>query len=229
MRFAICDDELIARETAVTMLEDYIAERKLNIDYEVFDNYPALADRIEDFEVFLMDYMTPEMDGLSFAKKLRETYGRAKTIIFISSYTDIVYDTFSVQTHRFLTKPIDKNKFFEALDTYFSTNHMTEHIVIQNDGEITVVNLSDIYYILVNRKELYICTKDEQHLCHRSIASVEEELSNCGFFRVHRSYLVNLSNIKSFNNKEIEFEGGEKIPVSTRKYSELCKAYLKMK
>lgn len=229
MRFAVCDDELTAREQIVTLLEDYIQSRKLEIEYEVFDNYAELSEQIDQFDLFFVDYMMPEIDGMTFSQNVRNKFGKSKTIIFITAYDEIVYDAFSVQAHRFLTKPLDKFKFYEALDAYLNTNLTTGHIIVQNNGAVTAIDFNDIYYILVDRKELYICTEKEQHLCRRSISSVEEDLEYCDFFRVHRSYLVNMRNIRSFDSKNIEFENGEKIPISTRKYSAFCKAYLKMK
>ena len=75
MKIAICDDELVAREQITTFVEDYCIERGVDIGYEVFESYVPLENRIDEFDAFIMDYQTPEIDGMSFAGIIREKYG----------------------------------------------------------------------------------------------------------------------------------------------------------
>lgn len=229
MKIAVCDDELVAREEIVTCLEDYSVERKLDVDYEVFESYVLLADRIAEFDVFIMDYQTPEIDGMTFAKKIREEFGDGKVIIFVTSFSEIVYDSFLVKTHRFLVKPVDKNKFFEALDSYLLADKNSKKMIIKNDGYTNVFDSSDILYIEACGKESYIYFENEQVVTKKTIASLEDELRGNNFYRIHRTYLVNMKKIKGFDRKCVEMINGEKIEISARKYSAFCKEYLKMK
>lgn len=227
MRLAICDDEVASQEKIVSCVEDYITERKTDIEYEVFDRCAELESSIDGFDVFVLDYMMPETDGLAFARKIREKYDESKAVIFVTSFPEIVYDTFEVRTLRFLLKPLEKAKFFEAIDAYVQKNVCNKHIVFKNDEETNVINISDIFYFEVAGKELYVCLEKEQIVCHRSISSVEEEMIPKGFFRVHRSYLVNLDKVKSFDKKTLELVNGERLPISARRYGELCRCWLK--
>lgn len=226
MRIAVCDDEKACIDSVVTVLEDYAIERRTDIDYETFERYPDLEDRVGEFDVFVMDYQTPEIDGLTFARKIREQFGEDKTIIFLTSYQEIVYDTFAVRAHRFLVKPVDKQKFFEALDAAVSNSNTNRNLAIKAEGRIELIPLGDILYVEVADKECYICLEEEQVVCRKPISQLEEELIPHGFFRVHRAYLVNMKKIRSFDQKEIEFTNGEKIMMSKRRYKEFCKAYL---
>lgn len=227
MKIAICDDEEFARESLITCIENYSIERKTDIDYEAFENYMLLEPRIEEFDVFLMDYQTPEIDGMTFAKKIREDYGERKAIIFVTSFEEIVFDAFSVRALRFLVKPINEAKLFEALDAYLKTNVSTNHLVIKNEGTTSVIATDEIYYIEVNGREIIICLKDDELYCRRTISSVEEELKPLGFYKPHRSYLVNMRRIKSFNRNTIEFDNGKRIDMSPRNYKDFCREYLK--
>lgn len=227
MRIAVCDDELVAREAVVTCLEDYSIERKMNIEYEVFESYTLLEPKISEFDVFIMDYQTPEIDGMTFAKKLREKFGDEKTIIFVTSYREIVYDAFAVKTHRFLVKPVERSKFFEALDSCIAAAE--KNLVLKSDGVSDVVNTADILYIEVRGKECYICTESEQIVSRKAITFFEDELEKAGFFRVHRSYLVNMRKVRSFDKSKIELVNGEKIDISARKYAAFCKEFIKLK
>lgn len=229
MKFAVCDDEALALEEIITCLEDYAIERKVNIEYETFADYRSLENRIAEFDVFIMDYKTPVIDGLTFAKTIREKFGAEKTIIFITAYDDIVYDAFTVKTHRYILKPLDKTKLFEALDSYIKEKEQSRSLIFKNDGVSDIINASDILYIEVNDKECRVCLDNEQIISRRPISYFEELLNDAGFFRVHRAYLVNLRKIKSYEKSKVELINGEKISMSVRKYQAFCKEYIKLK
>ena len=85
MKMAICDDESVAREILVSLTEDYMRERKVDLDYAVFASYVDMAERIGEFDLFVMDYQMPDVNGLEFAARIREQYGsESKAIIFVN-------------------------------------------------------------------------------------------------------------------------------------------------
>lgn len=229
MKIAVCDDEALALEEIITSLENYAIERKINIEYEAFDNYCLIENRIDDFDIFIMDYKTPVIDGLTFAKTIREEFGAGKTIIFITAYDDIVYDAFKVKTHRYILKPFDESTLFEALDSCIKEKNENRNLIFKNDGVSDIINISDILYIEVNDKECRICLDNEQIISRKPIAYFEDMLKDAGFFRVHRAYLVNLRKIRSYEKSKVELINGEKISMSVRKYPAFCKEYIKLK
>ena len=227
MKAAICDDEKIQIESTVTFLEEYIHDRRISIDYEYFESYTQLKDRISEFDLFILDYQVPEINGIEFAEMLRSSYGEEKAVIFLTSFPEIVYESFKVRPHRFLIKPIDKEKFYEALDSYFKTNHISKRIFIKTLGDTQVVNLDDVYYIEASRKDVCINKENEQLVYHKSITDMEAQLSSFGFFRCHRSFLVNLKKVKKFDSKTVWLTNGVELPMGAKKLTEFNKEYLR--
>lgn len=227
MKVAICDDETAQIEATVTCIEDYMHDRRISIDYKCFESYALLKDRLDEFYVFILDYQVPEINGIEFARVLRETYGEEKTVIFLTSFPEIVYESFEVRTHRFLIKPIDKEKFYEALDSYFKTNPLSKRIVIKAFGDTQIVNLNDVLYIESSRKDVYIVKQNEEIIYHKTITEMEEQLMNLDFFRCHRSYLVNMKNVKKFDSKNVYFNDGKSVPMAPKKFAEFNKEYLR--
>ena len=80
----------------------------------------------------------------------------------------------------------------------------------------------------MQKKECRICTAEGCFSVYRTITSLEDALDGCGFFRAHRSYLINLRKIARFDHNSVTFLNGETLEISARRYPELCKAYLKL-
>ncbi|MBQ6467568.1 MAG: response regulator transcription factor [Clostridia bacterium] len=221
MRIAVCDDERIAIENVVTLLEDYFHDKKIDIPYEVFERYPDLEPRIDEFNIFLMDYETPEIDGMSFARMIREKYGEEKAIIFITSYETVVYEAYEVRALRYILKPIKREKFYEALDAYLATNVVTKRLTVRQDGQVEAIESKDIEYIEANGKEItFHLDSGNSITCRDTLDSIEQKLDDFGFFRVHRKYLVNLKKVSSYMNNYVVLKSGESVELSTRKYAD---------
>lgn len=234
MRIAVCDDNRIILDEISSMLDEYSESQKIKIRYSCFENYEEIADRIDDFDLFLLDYRMDDsnkdndgINGMEFAKLLREKSGKTKSVIFITAYPEIVYDAFEVRAYRFLTKPIDKQKLFKALDDYIVSYSDTETLLVKANDEVHLINISDIYYLEVSRKDTFIYFKDRCLKCHRTISSFEKELEPYGFMRIHRSFIINTRRIVSFDTRTAKLDNGEKIFISQKKYQDLCEAYLK--
>lgn len=234
MRIAVCDDNRIILDEISAMLDEYSESRKIKIRYSCFESYEEIIDRIDDFDLFLLDYRMNDsnkhnsgIDGIEFAKLLREKSGKTKGVIFITAYPEIVYDAFEVRAYRFLTKPIDKQKLFKALDDYTVSCNDSDTLLVKANDEVHVIKISDIYYLEVSRKDTFIYLKDRCLKCHRTISSFEKELEPYGFMRIHRSFIINTRRIVSFDTRTARLDNGEKIFISQKKYPELCEAYLK--
>lgn len=227
IRLAICDDEKQDLDALASAVEDYALERKTDISYETFTNYLDLEPRIGEFDIFFIDYAMPQMDGMTFARIIRSAYNGSKTLIFVTKNDWIVYDAFTVQAHRFLRKPLSKEKLFEALDAFFQNGQAAKALIVRSRQSISVVNISDILFVEAFGKKTLICTEKEQIVCRRTIASLESELRPHGFFRVHRSYLVNMKKVWHINQRELELTDGRRIAVSSRKYHAFSREYLR--
>ena len=226
MRIAICDNEPSALDFVSAAIEDIILYRSMDIQYESFSSYENLMPRISEFDLFIIDYKMPGISGLDFARKVYSKYGMKKGLIFITAYPEIVYEAFEVRSYRFLVKPLTKEKITDAVCKYISDLSSSKKLAIKYDDEYNILNIDDIYYMEAARKHTYIYLKYSYVTCRRSITSFEEELCECGFFRIHRSYLVNINKVKKFDSRICLLENGEKLFISQNKYDDFCRKYL---
>ena len=137
--------------------------------------------------------------------------------------------TFEVRAYNFLVKPIQKEKLFNVLDSYLKTTVETGKIMVKYKDEAHIIDIDDIYYFEVIIKDVFIHLENKTIKCRKKIEAFEEELAPFGFFRTHRSYLVNISKIDSINSKSAIMKNGDEVYVSGKKYAELCEKFLEKK
>lgn len=228
MKIAICDDERAVCSEIQAWTEEYMRAKGIQCACETFNVYQQLQGRESEFDLFLLDYKMPGIDGLEFARMLHEEYDEKKTVVFITAYPEIVYEAFEVRAYRFLVKPLEKEKLCAVLDAYMERYRSQYFLSVLSDGRTEIIPLEEILYIEVMRKDCTIVLSGRTVVCHKTIAAFEEELSPLGFYRVHRAYLVNMHKIRSYDSRIIQLNNGEKIFMGPKKYGDFCKAYIKL-
>ena len=159
MRIAVCDDDLRELREIMSLIEEYPRKAAYGISATAFSNSEELAERIGEFDVFLLDYRMPDIDGLELARRIREEYMTTKTIIFISQYDDIVYDAFEVHAHRYLTKPVEKEKLYRALNELDKDAYSFRRLLVRNGGDSKLIDIDSICY-----QENSVCRVQELRL-----------------------------------------------------------------
>ncbi|MDE5576237.1 MAG: response regulator, partial [Oscillospiraceae bacterium] len=117
---AICDDEKNMQNCLVQLLQEYGAKKGIDILVDKFENGYDLLRSSRKYEIIFMDYQMNGIDGIETAKRIRES-NYDSVIIFISAYPEAALDSFEVGTFRCLKKPVDKIKFFCAMDDYLKS------------------------------------------------------------------------------------------------------------
>ena len=136
VRIAVCDDSEFMRSETKKRILNYSIKRDFEYSLKEYDAGEKLIASEEKYDLIFMDYEFEDKgaNGIDIAKQIRE-YDKNSTIVFASSYPSIVFDTFEVGTFRFLTKPIDDNKFNEVMDAFLRTMEEDNVLKIRLDGE----------------------------------------------------------------------------------------------
>ncbi len=225
MKIAICDDEMRFHIELKKYLDEYAKPHAIDIIYNDYTSGNALLNANKEFDIIFMDYQMNTINGLDTARKLRQKNINT-TIIFLSSYPNIVFDTFQVNAFRFLLKPIDITKLTEAMDDYLKNMDSANYITIKADDVVKKFNQNDIIYAEACDKHCYIRTANDSILCKKTLTELEEMLTQDVFFRSHRSYLVNFNHIASHTSIDITLDNGEKALISKTKLTRFKTAFL---
>lgn len=226
MKIAVVDDEKLWQEKIKRLLEAYAWSE--NIEIDLFSSGEAFYKK-KDYDIVFMDIEMGKMDGFEAAYRYKEN-NQDFVLIFLTTHTEMSRRGYLVNAFRYIDKANVEEELKEALDAFellCKKNHVIQFHVV-NLGTVHL-KLKDILYIETEKRNVVIHTKEQSFVSNRKIEELEEELKEWGFFRSHKSYLVNLTNIFKFDKLNVYFKNGKKALVSTRKYVELKESYLKQK
>jgi DNA-binding LytR/AlgR family response regulator len=237
MRVLVVDDEPVARRRLRRML-GRIAE--VEVVGEAADGVEALA-KIEELspDVLLLDIRMPGLDGLSLALARRGL----PPVIFTTAHAEYAVDAFAAEAMDYLLKPIDQGRLEEALRRVgkrratdpaklrallerLMCGDEEPRLTARSRGSAYFFEAREIPRIHSDRKYAGFDYQDKTYLLDESIGSLEERLTPWGFFRIHRSELVNLRFVRALHRTdrgaEVELLDGQRVPVGRRRAAELA-------
>lgn len=213
MRIAVCDDEELFRIEFKSVLDKVLINAEYDIDtfsggsslYEAFLKNP--------FDLVFLDIEMPGIDGITLAKRLRAVSENVQ-IVFLTSHIEYALEGYEVNALRYLVKPVDMNKLSEVLKYIQDKKNNSRQIMIKQEGEDIVIDISDIIYMESMDKNVRIVTSKSEYITRYNISDYEEELKNSGFLRIHRGYLISLSKVKKIVKNDVIMDGDISLPVS---------------
>ena len=226
-RIAICDDsERYARHLA-GLTAQWAASAGAGAAVERFPSAEAFLFRYEearDFDILLLDVEMGGMDGVELAKRVRRQDNNVQ-IVFITGYTDYIAEGYEVSALHYLTKPVDEDKLFQVLTRAVSRLARNESVLtLELPGEVVRLPLGKIRYLEVMHNYVTVHA-GQDYTVKRPLGELEKELDS-RFFRVGRSYILNLTRIQRVARTEAELSTGERIPLPRGQYDKLNRAII---
>jgi DNA-binding LytR/AlgR family response regulator len=152
--------------------------------------------------------------GFSIAKFLNEE--NQIPFIFITSFADksTVEEASALKPLAYVLKPFNEQNIYSTLEIAFAAlTKKKTHVTISSEQGKFNIAFKDILWVKVEDKYLEIQTINQNHLYRSTLSSLESQLDEHSFCRIHRSYVVNLNQIKLFKSNMV-FIGEIEIPVS---------------
>lgn len=227
IRIGICDDEEFYRGYVDRECRSYFGET--DIEISAFESGRELLKSNQEFEIVFLDIEMPDMDGISL-KEAFEREKRTTRIIFFTSHNERKEDAFGKNVMRFLNKPVEKEKFRQALDRVMS-DLQEELLPVRDNGETSLLNLKEVKYVEAKGKYTSVISTDKSRFLRKTMKYWEGVLPSPPFCRINKSFFVNF-NYYAIHNNEIILEAGKCVKLSRRYKStimEVYKSYLRKK
>ncbi len=190
-------------------------------------------------DCLFLDIEMPTMDGFQFIKKLQN---KNFPVVITTAYNQYAIKALKNEAIDYLLKPIDSDdlkdtivkikKFnsksftaerFERIIKEFNSNDKAKKITLNTDGKLIFLNSDQILYAASDGNYSTIFLEDGQKIVlTKKLKEVNEILPSETFYRIHNSYIINLSKIKEFLKTDgyVVLHSNHKIPVSRQKKSD---------
>jgi two-component system LytT family response regulator len=227
----IVDDEKLA----LSRLQRLLNENGID-DITAFNNpVDALKEITKTkFDAVFLDISMPNISGFELADSIIAL--EPKTfIVFQTAYEEYALEAFKKGGIGYLVKPIESEAIKSILEkiNMFKADSLDESkkILGKRGDKLYLIDLNDIYYIKADLDEVIIKIKEADAYVRRKIGDLETLLSGKNFFRIHRSYIVNVDKIKSMKSVEqsklqIYFDGIAEVITSSKEGAKEFREYL---
>ncbi len=210
----IVDDERLAREELSYLLKDFA-------DVEVLDSASngveavRLIEQLEPDLVFL-DVQMPGLDGLAVIGQLREKGALLPHFVLTTAFDNYAVKAFQLQALDYLLKPVEKERLAESLtrarkaieDKQQPQERLAEasgpkpglhrsKLLVRANNRNLIVDAQDMIYATIDDGLITVVTTHfEGQSNYRTIEELQSNLDPSVFWRVHRSFLVNINKIR---------------------------------
>lgn len=210
----IVDDEPLACEELAFLLKDF---PEIEVAATARNGLEAveIIRKVEP-ELAFLDIHMPGLDGMGVVRRLREQESVLPHIIFVTAYDQYAVEAFRLEAMDYLLKPVDKARLGETIERARRAiqekaqaragvpepaaprlHPARTKLLVRAQNRNFIVDANDVVYATIgNGLITLVTTTIEGHSNYRTIEDLQANLDRETFWRVHRSYLVNINRIK---------------------------------
>lgn len=235
-KIAICDDDIEERERGAALVEEYIRERpSLTASLTRFENGRALldaADQGKEYDLYLLDVIMPDLNGIEVGKALREK-GQIGAIVYLTTSPDYAVESYQANAFFYLLKPVEREELFEVLDraAEMIRKRSAEAVVLRIAKGVRTVPLDDILYAEREDRIIHYHLTNGEVITSRPIRGSFRDASapllrDCRFCLCGVSYVLNLYHVKAIEQSEAVLDCGTRVPLSRAALMEVKRAWM---
>lgn len=240
-KILIVDDEKLARDIVKKYLE---RNEQIELLGECSNGFEGIKSTNElKPDIIFLDIQMPKINGF----EMIELLDHKPEIIFTTAFDQYAIKAFEVNATDYLLKPFSKERFDDALNKAIgktknnqqensdysnllsSINELKEflnRIVVKQNQKITIIPTAKIFYMEAQDDYVMIHSELGKHLKKQTMKYYEENLDSKIFYRVHRSYIININIVNQLElfakeSYKITMKDGTKIPVSRSGYGKI--------
>jgi DNA-binding LytR/AlgR family response regulator len=217
-RCLIIDDEPPARELIRAYLE-------ILPDFEVVGMFDNAIDgfiylQSNEADLLFLDIQMPRMSGLELLKALH----KKPEVILTTAFREYAVEAFELEIFDYLVKPISQERFLKAISKFLHFQEITKSVIPESnaftnaylflkvDKDQVKVFLNDILYIEGLKDYIKVFTSEGLYVVYERLGYMEAKLPESKFIRVHKSFIVALDKISTYNSDSLRIQQQE-IPI----------------
>jgi two-component system, LytTR family, response regulator len=207
----VIEDEPLATK----VLTDYIGQVPFLQLQATFKDAILASDylRQNNVELIFLDIHLPKLKGMAFLKTLTH----APAVIITTAYHQYAVEGFELNVTDYLLKPFEFERFLLAVNKVNKAstaqlpvkenNSIKDHLFLSVQKKKVKILFDDIVYIESQREYIKIITEKNEYLSKMSTHEIEALLPQRLFKRIHRSFIIAVNKIESYNAEMVEVKG----------------------
>lgn len=244
MKIAVVDDERPARSELIHQISELLPEAEIS----EADSGVAALELLgrETFDILFLDINLNDMEGTTLAAAAHRMLPDAR-IVFATAYSEYAVKAFELGVDDYILKPFDPMRLRQVLEQCIrrreaaydireggkpgmngGSSLRADRLAVSSNRKTIFLDISQIAYIETCGRSCIIHAQSGDYIENLLLGDYEKKLAPYGFFRIHKSYLVNLNTIAELfpwasNSLALKMRGFEKeiLPVSRDKVRQL--------
>lgn len=233
----VIDDEPLSRE----ILKSYLIRfPQISIVEECNDGFEGVkAIQQHQPDLIFLDIQMPKINGF----EMLELVSPMPAVIFITAFDEFALKAFEANAIDYLLKPVSEDRFAKAvqkfldktnqpaattglLDAMAQSTAQNNRIVVKTGNKVKIIPVHDVHYLEADDDFVKIVTAEGAFLKNKTMSFYEQTLDPQQFVRVHRSYILHISQITKIEPYQKEthlavLRNGQQIPISKTGYIKL--------
>ncbi len=230
IQIAICEDNFSYAKGLSFKITKYFMDKDFEMNISIISKPEEFADMdIKKFDLFFLDIELGSINGIDLGVKIKKLNSKAD-IIYISGFYNYALLGYQARPLAYILK---EDEQFDALLEQALNEYIQEKTpfksttVLKNKQEVKKIFLKDIVYIKsTGRKLTFFFVDEDPFEIYGKISDTESQLSECGFLRTQKSYIVNTAYIDKITNYKVYLITGEILPISETYYDSIEKDYI---
>lgn len=216
---AVCDDDTSMLQKAGRILEEY---KGMSLQVSVFQSGEELLASGETFDLIFLDIDMQGISGIETARRLREKDKKVR-IIYLTNYTDYSMLALTVHAFAYLMKTQEEEALRKQI--YEQLNEVSEYMEIERSDELEFVTaegimrfaVKEILYFEYQNRMIKLVTEMGCHTVRQKITVIAEAMEEYGFAVPHKSFCVNLYQVRAIKGADVIMTDYTRIPLSQKK------------
>ena len=187
-KILICEDEPAFLEGLKKDIAFHFDQEKQPCEFRCCESGEEFEEEIKSQtpDLMFMDICLGDADGLQLVEEYRKQGGSKVPVVFVSSMEDRVLEGYEVNALAFLYKRNYKDRLEKAIQRFLRDYASPKRITIQGGGQVTVLDLSEIYYLETDGRKTLVHTEKDSLLSDLSIGAFSAELPEKFCSRIFR-------------------------------------------
>lgn len=225
---ALLDDDREILPYLAEKIQTEFLKHKITLQLAQYQSPASFLEALEkgnQSDIYFLDIDMSQVNGLTVAKKIGDLQKDA-ILIFLSAKEDLVFSTFRLHPFFFIRKSHFPEDLRQAVEDLKGAPEAREECLLTDEqGQPISLSLDKTLYLEASDKYIDIVTQEGRRFIRRTLSYAEKVLTDYGFVRIHRSYLVNLRSVYAIKYDKVILDNGASLPLSRGKAAELKRRF----